>query len=385
MARTQLPPHPRIMLSICANGSAGKPIASTGISIRSAGSCVAPLVGFERERELEPEGAAETDRALEPHAATHELDELLGDRRAEAGAAEPPGLGLVGLGEALEDPPLVLGRDADAGVADRELQRHRLRSAVHARDVERHAAPLGELDGVRQQIDEDLAQVRFVAARDRRHVRHDHRDETQLLRLGLRAEHLHHAVDERVEIEALLGDRELAGLDLREVEDVLDQSEHRARRRADRLHHPRLFAAQRTVAQQLDHADDRVQRRSHLVRHRRHELALGEVRGLRTVDRVVQALDQRQHVHRERHHPEQQTSADAQVRLPERAGVEHGREPDAAERERVQQVGLAVAEPVADDDPQIDHEQRQAVDARPHHEVAGGGAVDHGAEHPPHR
>ena len=34
-----MPPHPRIMLSIWTNGSAGKPIASTGISIRSAGSC----------------------------------------------------------------------------------------------------------------------------------------------------------------------------------------------------------------------------------------------------------------------------------------------------------------------------------------------------------
>ena len=44
--------------------------------------------------------------------------ELPADREAEAGAAVFPARARVGLLERLEDQPLLLGRDADAGVAD---------------------------------------------------------------------------------------------------------------------------------------------------------------------------------------------------------------------------------------------------------------------------
>ena len=52
--------------------------------------------------------------------------ELAGDGEPEAGAAVTPRGRLVGLGEALEDPLLRLGRDADAGVLDLDPQRHPL-------------------------------------------------------------------------------------------------------------------------------------------------------------------------------------------------------------------------------------------------------------------
>ena len=53
------------------------------------------------------------------------LHQALADGKPQAGAAEPPGHRGIGLGEGLEEPLQVRGRDADARVADGELQRSR--------------------------------------------------------------------------------------------------------------------------------------------------------------------------------------------------------------------------------------------------------------------
>ena len=56
--------------------------------------------------------------------AAHQLDQLRGDRQAQAGAAVPARRRAVGLRERLEDLPLLRRRDADAGVADDEVEVH---------------------------------------------------------------------------------------------------------------------------------------------------------------------------------------------------------------------------------------------------------------------
>src|SRR6185503_3838977 len=78
----------------------------------------AGVLGLLLEVDLDPERAAQADRALQADAPAHQEDELLRDRGAQAAAAEAARGRLVGLGEALEDLRLRLGRDADAGVAD---------------------------------------------------------------------------------------------------------------------------------------------------------------------------------------------------------------------------------------------------------------------------
>ena len=70
----------------------------------------------------EVERAALADLALHPDAPAHQLDQLGRDRQAQPGAAVLPGGRGVGLGERLEERLLLLGRDADAGVADGEVQ-----------------------------------------------------------------------------------------------------------------------------------------------------------------------------------------------------------------------------------------------------------------------
>jgi hypothetical protein len=47
---------------------------------------------------------------------------LRGDRQAQAGSAVFARGGVVGLRERLEDPPLLVRRDADPGIGDGEVQ-----------------------------------------------------------------------------------------------------------------------------------------------------------------------------------------------------------------------------------------------------------------------
>jgi hypothetical protein len=62
------------------------------------------------------------------------------------------------LPELLEDRLVILGRDPDAGVADRHLHASR---AWHRSHVD--SATLGrELDGIRQQVEDDLAELPLV-------------------------------------------------------------------------------------------------------------------------------------------------------------------------------------------------------------------------------
>jgi hypothetical protein len=96
---------------------------------------------------LRRERRAEPDCALHRHAAAEELGELAAEGQAEAGAAHAPLHGTLDLGELLEDALLVLGRDANAGVADAEYDRAAIRRELGA---DLHLAALGDLSALRR-------------------------------------------------------------------------------------------------------------------------------------------------------------------------------------------------------------------------------------------
>ena len=154
------------------------------------------------------------------------------DRQAEAGAAVLPVRAAVGLPEGLEDDHLLVLGDADAGVAHRECDTP---SSSPACDAHRHLAGVGELDRVRQQVRQDLPEAL--------HVGHDGsgvpgstatRNPRPFSRSsGSKIER--HAVDRAGQVEPLRRDLDLAGLDLRQVEDVVDQLQQVLAGRRDRL------------------------------------------------------------------------------------------------------------------------------------------------------
>ena len=153
---------------------------------RVAASIVDRALGLARDarrrvdlRQVEREGAALARRARPGGSRRRSRrDELAADRQAQAGAAVLAAGAAVGLLERLEDDLLLVGRDADAGVASpRTRARRGARLSVvvvraparraPAAIVERHLALVRELERVRQQVLEDLLQALGVGGHRR--------------------------------------------------------------------------------------------------------------------------------------------------------------------------------------------------------------------------
>ena len=124
------------------------------------------------ERQVEGESAALPVDAGELDFAAEQHGQLAADGEAQAGAAVFARGAGVGLLEGLEDEPLLLRRDADAGVLDGEgddlagLAEHRVIGAPALRgEIDAHldVAVCGEFDGVGEQVLENLLEALRVA------------------------------------------------------------------------------------------------------------------------------------------------------------------------------------------------------------------------------
>src|SRR3546814_8046803 len=102
---------------------------------------------------------ARTCLALHVDPAAQQFRQRLGDGRSQPSAAEAtPATGLDLL-ERIEDPLPVRLRDADAGIAHREVQVRDVIRVLHLLrqgNLESDAPAFGELDRVGQQVDQDL-------------------------------------------------------------------------------------------------------------------------------------------------------------------------------------------------------------------------------------
>ena len=155
-------------------------------------------------------------------------------------------------------------------------------------DGDQHAARVGELDGVADQVGEDLAQPHLVAQQQDRQSRIDRPGDVDALLVGLRRQQLDDALHAFADRQRRALQLQLVGLDLGEVEDLVDQREQRARRSLDGLGVGLLLRRQLGVAQQRGHAENAVHRRADLVAHRRQEARLGAVGRFRLQARLAQ-------------------------------------------------------------------------------------------------
>ena len=206
----------------------------------------------------------------------HQLHQLAGDGGAKAGAAKAARHAGVGLGERGEDAVQPVGGNADAGVAHRQLQ---LAAVLAYR--QRDAAALGELDGVAQQVGEDLPHAQRVAVEGVRATGGVIQLQLQAFAGGLQREGAHQLLAQRVQREIVLLQRQRTALQLGGIEDVVEQAQQRVGGVVHGAQVARLLWRQRRALQQLGKADDGVHRGADFVAHigQEHALGLGGVLG----------------------------------------------------------------------------------------------------------
>ena len=244
----------------------------------------------------EPEPGGEMERAalprlaLQAHGASEGIHEAGGDGQPQAGAPVAPGRRRVGLHELLEDRLLLARRYADAGVGHVEAEHDAVVDRIFPPDVQRDRAPPGELDGVRQEVREDLPQQPPVAHHRVRDVGVHVVRQLDVLAVKAGRERLHEGVEALAQAKRVGLDDELARLHLREVEDVVDDVEQRVGRLAQGVEMLALPGRQIGLAEQLGHPDDPVEGRADLVADVGEEDALGPVGAFGPVLRLAQLL-----------------------------------------------------------------------------------------------
>ena len=146
---------------------------------------------------------------------------------------------------------------------------------------ELHAAGLREFDGVRQQIDQDLAQPLFVGIDHDGQHRRPLEDEIDALGGGLQAEHADELIEEFAQANLVARQIQPAGLDLRDIENAVDQPGQMIGAAADHAHLvARLGLQARVLLQQLGVAGDGIQRRAQFMAQSDDISALREIGGL---------------------------------------------------------------------------------------------------------
>jgi hypothetical protein len=95
----------------------------------------------------------------------------------------------------------------------------------HAADRDDDFPLCGELDRVANEIDQNLPQARDVAEDHGRHARIDEHGQIEILLVGAGSEELHRFIDALAEVEGMRLEPDLARLDLREIQDVVDDRE----------------------------------------------------------------------------------------------------------------------------------------------------------------
>ena len=117
------------------------------------------------------------------------------------------------------------------------------------------------------EIDQDLAQPQRVAHQVRGNIRLCGDQELEILFLRFLADHRGEVLENVLESELRVLDIQFAGLDLREVEDIVDDAQKRSGRGAHLRQVITLLRRQVGLQGQMSHADDGIHRRADLVTH----------------------------------------------------------------------------------------------------------------------
>ena len=289
--------------------------------------------GGEGAGNFEVEGRALSLLRFEIDPAVHGLDEAARNRQPQAGAAEAASDRGIGLAEILEQAGLGSVGYPDARIGDGEAQQA---AAVGGGGVEpqRDRSVLGELDGIAQQVEHHLAQPAFVGQDMGWDGSIDLEFDAVAAASSLGLDDGGGRRDHGARADALVLDGEPAGLELREVEDVVHDRQEVVGRTLRRLDEQADLLVHRPAGGQPQHAENAVERRAQLVAH------VGDEQGFC----VVRLLGRRLRLQQRGHEAGVQPGDDDD----QRAGAENDGEQQAGEPPvQTAQAALVIGDGVA--------------------------------------
>src|SRR5215813_6053228 len=229
-------------------------------------------------RQAEGEDRTLARLACHCHIAAHHPREFARDSEPEPRSPEALSGRGIGLAELLEQLCLLLRGHPDAGVGDGELDD--VAAIAHFACRKLDLARFGELTRIAQQVQKYLPQPHGVH-RQCAEVLLDFNDEAVLILLGKLSRGADDLIDQRCELHGLWIEFELSGLDLRQIEHLVDEAKKVSTSAVHALQRfQRLFRAEarRVGDHHLGQPDDGVERRAQLVAHTGKELRLALAR-----------------------------------------------------------------------------------------------------------
>ena len=225
-----------------------------------------------------------------------ELREAAHERQPEAEPAVRSGARAIVLAETLADVRQQLRADPHPGVAhrDRHLRIHALQLHLHPTALRR------ELHRVAEQVPHHLLETVGIAA-DRADRRGEHRLQPDVLGRRRGPDAVHRLLDHESQIHRLDGQTDLAGLDARDVEQVVHQADLGGDVSQDDLQRaPRLLGVEVAPLEDGGPAVHRIERGAQLMREGGQELVLGPAGRLRGLARRLRVAIQARVVPRHR-------------------------------------------------------------------------------------
>ena len=204
--------------------------------------------------------------------AAHLFGQFGRDHEAEPGAAEAPAGRSFRLHKRLKQAPLRLDWNSNPGVDDLEPHQHVVGRVLRSGGPDGHLAALGELDRIRHQVVENLAQPALIAAQTGRHIYVHIQRKLDPFGASGRGKGIDQSFRQFDEVEVELLQHNPAGREFREVEYVVDDRQQQLAAGSNDLSQAALLGSQIGTRQQLAGADDSGQRSPNLVAHAGQEI-----------------------------------------------------------------------------------------------------------------
>ena len=243
--------------------------------------------------DLQGEGRAFARHRRHRERTPQQACQFLRNAQPQPGAAIAPRNRPVRLLEGLEQPLQLVRGNADAGIADRDAHIRHVIGLLRGLRLDGDAAGFGELDGIGQQVEEDLPQAGLVRADPLRHGLVNMQIQRESLVAGARGPHLPGLLQQGAQVKIDEFGGELPGLDLRQVEHVIEDRHQGFTPGRKGVHLLAGVPRQVHGVQHLGRPQDRVHRRAQFMAHHGEKLGFRPVGGIGLFARLLGALDER--------------------------------------------------------------------------------------------